>query len=305
MSGDGAALSVAMIARDEADRIGPTLDSVAWADEVVVLDSGSSDRTPAVARERGGRVVRTDGFPGYGAQKQRALEEARGPWVLALDADERVSPELAREIRELLAGEPRATGYELVFHTRYLGGWLGRRGWYRERNLRLVRKDAARYTGRRVHEGLRVEGPVGRLEGPVLHHSYRHVVHHLEKTREYARLKGEEMYRNGRSTSLAGAVAHGATSFLARYLLRGRFLDGWRGLVHELVQAGGTLGAYVRLWELQRGLVAAAGPEPGGATDRGGGAGEGGSDRPPGARRRDPEPEGPPGGGPDAGPPAS
>lgn len=244
-----ARLSVAMIARDEEGSIGRSLDSVAWADEVVVLDSGSRDRTPGIARGRGARVVETGDWPGYGAQKQRALERVEGPWVLFLDADEVVSPELADEIRELLREGPRAAGYELEFHTCYLGHWFGRRGWYRERHLRLARKDAVEVSGDPVHEGMRVEGEVGRLEGPVLHYTYRDAAHHLEKLQRYSGVKAREMAEAGRETGLAGAVGHAAGHFLSDYLMRGRFLEGWPGLVHAALGAYSKLMTYLKLWE--------------------------------------------------------
>lgn len=246
------ALSVAMIARNEADRLPRTLEAVSWADEVVVVDSGSSDGTPELAREAGARVLETDGFPGYGPQKQRALEAAAGPWVLLLDADEVVSPGLADEIRGLLERGPEAEGYALEFHTEYLGAWIGRRGWWRDRHVRLVRKAAARITDDAVHEGIRVEGVVGRLRGPVLHRSYRDAGHHARKVFEYAELKARQKHDRGEETTLPGAVAHAAARFLAGYVVKGRFLYGWRGLVYELVESAGTLGAYVRLWELGR-----------------------------------------------------
>lgn len=267
-AGGAPSLTVTMIARDEEGRIGRALDSVAWADELLVLDSGSRDATGAVARERGARVVET-GWPGYGPQKQRALEAASGDWVLSLDADEVVSEELAAEIRRTLAGRPRVDGFEIPRRTRYLGRWLDRWGWHRERVLRLVRREKARFTPDAVHEALRVEGRIGRMEGALLHHSYRDVLHHVEKIREYADLKAGEKHRRGETVTLPGAVGHGAAAFLSGYLLRGRFLDGWRGLVFELMSGWAALLAYVRLWELGRaevpdgpGDARATGPRP-------------------------------------------
>lgn len=251
-------LSVAMIARDEGDRIGPTLESVAWADEIVVLDSGSSDDTPGRARDRGARVLETD-WPGYAAQKRRAVEKAAGPWVLALDADEVVSPELGDEIRALLAVGPEHAGYEIPFHTRFLGRWLGRRGWHRERHLRLVRRDAVRVEGDRVHESFAVDGTVGRLRHPVLHHTYEDLGQHLGKMREYAELKARQKHEAGQRTSLPGAVGHGVAAFVSAWLLRGRILDGWAGLVWSMLSGQASLSAYVRLWELGRELDAGAG----------------------------------------------
>jgi len=281
-----ARLSVATIATDEADRLPRTLASVSWADEVVVVDGGSTDGTREVAREHGARVVESP-WPGYARQKRRALEEAAGPWVLLLDADEEVTPALGEEIRGLLeragrrerdpsadrpasaagvadsgpaatgsggavAGGGLADGYEIRFLTRYLGHWFGRRGWDREWHLRLVRKDKARILERAVHEGPVVEGRVERLGAPIRHYTYRDVSDHLRKMQEFSRLKAEELHARGRRGSLPGAVGHAAARFLAGYVVKGRFLDGWPGLVHELLGAFSTLLAYVKLWERRR-----------------------------------------------------
>lgn len=269
-----APVSVAVVARDEQDRLPRTLRSVGWAAEtVVVVDSRTRDRTADVARGHGARVVVRE-WRGYAEQKARALAICRCPWVLLLDADEVVSPELAREIVGLLAGteagdaEGGPAGWEIPFHTLYLGHWLGRRGWYRERHLRLVRKDRAAVAGGPVHEGLTVDGEVGRLSGPVLHRSYRDPVHHAGKIAVYARLKARGLRERGRSASLAEAVGRACASFLRGYLLRGRFLDGTPGLVWELMGAYYELVTYAHLREL--GADGAAG---GGLPDAGAGGG--------------------------------
>jgi len=272
------AVSVAMIARDEEEVIGRALRSVAWADEVVVVDGGSRDGTAATAEELGARVVRTGEWPGFPEQRRRALEACAGPWILVLDADEEVSPELAEEIRRALAGERGSAGgrspadaaglpagYEILFHTRYLGHWFGKRGWHRERHLRLARKDALRVTGGRVHEGLAVDGPVGRLRHPIRHYTYRSLERHHRKMGEYARLKARELHERGRSATPASAAGHAAAALFTGYVLRGRFLDGWAGLLRELLSAQAALLAYLELWELGRG-------DEGSATEAGGSA---------------------------------
>lgn len=246
-------VSVAVVARDEEDRLPRALRSVGWAAEtVVVVDRRTRDRTAEVAREHGARVVVRD-WPGYADQKRRALELCRRPWALLLDADEVVSPALAREIVGRLAGEGAAdtpAGWEIPFHTRYLGRWLGRRGWYRERHLRLVRRERASVTGGPVHEGLEVDGPVGRLSAPILHRSYRDMAHHAEKIALYARLKARGLREEGRRATLFGAVARAAGGFLKGYVGKGRVLDGLPGLVWELMGAYYDLLTYAHLREL-------------------------------------------------------
>lgn len=258
----GPGVSVAMIVRDEEDRIERALRSVAWADEVVVVDGGSRDATAAVAADLGARVLETGEWPGFPEQRRRSVEACAGPWILVLDADEEVPPALAREIQETLsAAAGPSAGYEILRHTQYLGHWFGRRGWFRERHLRLARKEALRVTERRVHEGLEVDGPVARLRNPILHYSYRSVSHHQRKMAEYARLKARDLYDRGQRATLATAAAHSLGRLFTGYLLQGRFLDGWAGLVHELLASEASLLAYLELWELGRG--GGAGPDAG------------------------------------------
>lgn len=254
------AVSVAMVARDEADRIGRALHSVAWAEEaVVVVDERTRDATGEVARERGARVEWRS-WEGMAAQKRRAVELCAGPWVLLLDADEEVTPKLGAEIRDRLADRPAAAGFEIPFLTRYLGRWLGRRSWHTERHLRLVRKERASVPARRVHVGLEVEGPVRRLRGSILHRSYRDVAHHAEKTVASARLKAREMAERGRAASRPGAVARASAAFGRELLLRGRLLDGFPGLVWSAMAAHYDLVAYLTLWEMRREAGGEAGP---------------------------------------------
>lgn len=249
----GPGVSVAMVARDEADRIGRALDSVSWADEaVVVVDERTRDATGEVARSRGARVEWRS-WQGMAEQKRRALELAAGPWVLLLDADEEVTPGLGREIRERVGERRAVAGYELPFLTRYLGRWLGRRGWYRERHLRLVRKERASVLRRPVHVGLAVDGPVARMEGFVLHRSYRDVAHHAEKIVDSARLKARWMAQEGRSASRPGAVARACAAVARELLLRGRVLEGVPGWVWAGMAGHYDLLAYLELWETGRG----------------------------------------------------
>lgn len=240
-----------MIARDEERGIGRALASVDWADEIVVIDGGSEDRTPEVARAHGARVVEA-GWPGYAAQRRRALREAAGPWALMLDADEEVTEELGREIRRRLAGDPPHAGYELPFLTRYLGRWMGARGWHRERHLRLVRLEDARVEGSRVHERLEVDGSVGRLEGFVRHHSYADVGEHVRRMADYAELKAERNQARGRDTTLPGAFGHGAAAFARAWIGKARIVEGWAGLAWSVMAGCATLTAYLRLWEMNR-----------------------------------------------------
>lgn len=248
-TGDAPLLSVAIVTLNEADNLPRVLASVAWADEIVVVDSGSTDATRNIARSHGA-VVETAPWPGDGPQKARALGTCRGRWVLLLDADEEVTPELAAEIRRTLRGEPGFVGYEIEMRTWHLGTWFGTRGWHRERHLRLARRDRARMTEAVVHGRLEVDGRVGRLRGRLLHYTYRDVSHHMAKMATYTDLKARQMYERGRRSTAAGAVGHGLWRFLSGYLFQGGFLYGWPGLAADLLGAHGTLLSYLKLAEL-------------------------------------------------------
>lgn len=256
-------LSVAIPTQDEEANIARALESVSWAAEVVVLDSGSTDRTIEIARQLGARVVQ-EPWRGFGIQRQRSIELCSNPWVLALDADEAISPTLRDSIlREFQDGAPRHAGYLLDRHTSYLGTWFGSRGWNRDRILRLARKDRLRFDDRIMHDRLDVEGTIGRLRGPVLHWSYRDVGHHMEKMALYSDLKARQLFDAGRRCGLPTAIGRGSWRFISGYLLNGGFLYGWPGLVWDLLGAHGTLLAYLKLADLSDQEGREASPEHG------------------------------------------
>ncbi|MFH1466790.1 MAG: glycosyltransferase family 2 protein [Pseudomonadota bacterium] len=219
-------LSVVIIARDEADRLPEALRSVAFADERLVLDSGSADGTPEVARALGARVVETD-WPGHVAQKNRALGLATHAWVLSLDADERVSPALAASIRVALAEEPAVDGFAVARRNHYLGQPLGWGGWYPDRRVRLVRRARARWGGTDPHDRLEVDGPIARLHGDLDHHPYRSAQEHLDTIARYARRAAEVDPTPGHAWDPVGRATW---RFLRGYLLQLGFLDGRAGL---------------------------------------------------------------------------
>lgn len=244
-------LSVAIIARDEADRLPEAIRSVAFADEILVLDSGSSDGTPERAAELGARVIRAD-WPGYVAQKNRAIDLVKNDWVLALDADERVSPELGRAILAALAAEPAVAGFAL----RRVGWWMGaplRRGrWGREWKVRLFRRDRARWTGREPHDGVQLEGPAGRLDGELHHHPYRDLGEHLSTIDRYTALAARELDASGARARWWDLLFRPPLHFVDALLLKAGALDGVRGLCVATLGATYVLLKWARLWLLQR-----------------------------------------------------
>ncbi len=228
-------LSVAIIALNEEERIRACLESVAWADEIVVVDSGSYDKTVAIAREFTDRVL-FHAWEGYGAQKNFALAQCQGNWVLALDADERVSEALREEIVTALAG-PTHVGYLIPRRNFFQGAWVRHGGWYPDYQLRLFRRGRGAFTPSAVHESVRVDGPVGRLRAPLVHQSYRGIEDFVARANRYSELAARELAATGRGGSLADLLLRPAWRFLSMYVLRAGFLDGGRGLVLAVLYA--------------------------------------------------------------------
>jgi glycosyltransferase involved in cell wall biosynthesis len=245
-------VTVTVITRDEAGNIAAALQSVSWADEIVVVDSGSTDDTVAIARKLATRVEVRD-WPGYGAQKNYAAGIASNDWILSLDADERVSPELAREIRELLAGVPAARGYRIPRVAWYLGRWIRSTDWYPDYQLRLYDRRAGKWNGRRVHESVALEGVPGQLRHELHHYAYRDLSHHLATIDRYTTLAAEQWLAEGRTTNSVELFFHPRFAFIRNYLLRGGIKDGAPGLLVSKLNAYYVFLKLAKLWELQHG----------------------------------------------------
>ncbi len=231
-----AGLSVTVITRDEAADLEACLASVAWADELVVVDAESTDRTVEIASKFTPRVfVRP--WPGFGAQKNFALAQATRPWVLSLDADERVTPELRHAIERVLAADGPLDGYHVQRKNLFAGRWLRHGGWFPDYQLRLFRRAAGRFPEVRVHESVRVAGRVGRLRAPLVHESYRDVADFVERADRYSTLAARDLVERGVRVSAAGLLLRPAARFLSMYLLRAGFLDGGDGLLLGLLYA--------------------------------------------------------------------
>lgn len=221
-------LGVLVITFNEEDNIGRCLSSVAFADERVVVDSFSTDATVELASRRGAKVLRQR-WLGYSAQKQLALEQLKSEWVLWIDADEEVSSGLGREIREVLERGPREEGFLIPRLSRYEGRWIRHGGWYPDEKLRLFRRTRGRFDGKRVHEGVEVTAPVGRLREPLWHYPYRDRRHHLDKIDRYARLGAEQILGERRRVGRMHLVTHPPARFLRMFVLKAGFLDGPTG----------------------------------------------------------------------------
>jgi glycosyltransferase involved in cell wall biosynthesis len=219
-----------VIARDEAANIAAALASVAWADEIVVVDSESTDGTAALARGAGARVeIRP--WPGYSAQKNYAASIAANDWILSLDADERVTPSLAAEITALLAAEPPRRGYRIPRVSHYLGRWIRGTDWYPDYQLRLYDRRAGQWNGRPVHESVALDGEPGLLTHDLQHFPYRDISDHLATIDRYTTLAAAQMRGEGRVPSILGLVLHPPFAFFRNYILRGGFRNAGAGFI--------------------------------------------------------------------------
>jgi len=244
-------LTVTVIAWNEEERLRACLESVAWADEIVVVDAESTDKTAALAREFTDRVwVRP--WPGFAVQKNFALEQATGDWVLSLDADERVTPELARRIQRILAESAVADGYSIPRRNIFWGTWVRHGGLYPDYQLRLFRRGAGRFVEDAVHESVTVDGSIEVLGEALLHQSYRDLEDFVRRSNRYSTLAAQDWIRRGRGVSVPALIMKPMGRFLSMYILQRGFLDGWRGLVLAILYAEYVFLRMAKVWEARR-----------------------------------------------------
>jgi glycosyltransferase involved in cell wall biosynthesis len=221
-------LSVTVIALNQEANIGECLASVSFADEIVVVDTGSTDRTVELARTYTDRVL-TAAWQGFGRTKNYALDQARCEWVFSLDTDERVSPALQSEIQAVVQADGPLTGYRVPRKNYFCGRWIKHLGWYPDYTLRLFRKDQGRFRDREVHEEVLVNGLVGNFQTPLDHYSYRSVSEYVIRMDRYARLAAQEMAQAGRRPLPGELVFRPGLAFLHLYFIRLGFLEGRPG----------------------------------------------------------------------------
>lgn len=247
-------LSACVVTFNEADRIEACLRSLDFCDEMLVVDSHSTDRTRELAASLGARVIERD-WPGYRTQKQFAVDAADSDWVLCLDADERVTAALRAEILALrAAGFAGAAGWSVPRITDYFGRFLRHGNAYPDRLVRLFDRRRGGWAGYEIHENTRIDGPVRRLAGHLEHYSYRSLSDHLNRMQRYADLMAQALHARGRRCGLAPVLLNPLWRFVRGYLLRLGFLDGWRGLVFALVEANYVRRKYLGLFIRSRGL---------------------------------------------------
>lgn len=244
-------LSVIVITKNEAHNIEACLKAVAFADQIVVLDSSSADGTAALARALGAEVSERADWQGFGVQKNRALALVRCDWVLSVDADERVTPALQAEIKAVLA-DPGNEVYDLPRLSSYCGQYIHHSGWHPDRITRLFKRGTAVFSDELVHEKVITSRVPGHLEEPLLHESFRNFEGVLDKANRYSTAGAQMLQARGKTGSVGKAVAHGLWAFLRTYLFRLGFLDGRMGLVLAISNAEGTYYRYLKLWLLNR-----------------------------------------------------
>ena len=244
-------LSVVVVTHNEEEHLRACLESVAWADDLVVVDAESTDKTAQIAREFTDRVfVRP--WPGFAAQKNFGLAQAAGDWILSLDADEEVAPELRGAIQRLLAAGDGPAGYRIPRRNIFWGRFVRHGGLYPDHQLRLFRRGLGRFLERAVHESVEVRGPLGVLDAPLVHRSYRDLADFLARADRYTTLAAEEWVAAGRGVRATDLVLRPAGRFLAMYVFRAGFLDGWRGFLLAVLYAYYVFIRSAKIWERTR-----------------------------------------------------
>jgi glycosyltransferase involved in cell wall biosynthesis len=241
-------ISATIITRDEERHVAAALESLAWADEIVVLDSGSTDRTVEIARGFTDRVLVTD-WPGYAEQKNRAAREASHDWIFSLDADERVTPELAASVARVRERGPDVDGFRVARRAWYVDRWVRHSGWYPDWQVRLYDRRRARFEGAYVHESVRLSGPPATLDGDLLHYTVEGLSDHHRRIDRYTTLAAEALAAKGVRPSLLRAAVQPPATFLKTYLLRQGFRDGAAGLAIAGFAAYYVFLRQMKLWE--------------------------------------------------------
>ncbi len=244
-------VSAVVITKNEAENIRDCLASLQWADEIIVVDAESTDDTVAQAGEFTDKIFirRWDGFS---AAKNFARAQCTGDWVLWLDADERVTPELREEIINVLANDPAVAGFEMPRLANFLGKWIRHGGWYPGYVLRLFRRGAGRFDDKPVHEGVLVDGKIARLKNHLLHYTDRNLQHYFEKFNRYTSLAAEELNQRGRRFHLWDLLLRPSWFFFRMYVLKAGFWDGLSGFILARLSAAYVFAKYAKLWEEQK-----------------------------------------------------
>jgi glycosyltransferase involved in cell wall biosynthesis len=245
-------LSVLVLTLNEERNIAACLDSVRWADEIIVVDSGSTDRTVELARAYTDKVYQIE-WKGYGATRNLALGRTSGDWILWLDADERVTPELAAEVRDILGrAELPESGFQIARRAYFLGRWIRHCGWYPGRVTRLFRRERGRFTESSVHERLILDGAVADTRNDLIHLTDPNLSHYFAKFNRYTSLAAHDLRSEGRRFRLRDLLVRPLFAFVKMYVLKRGFLDGMQGFILCVLSSAYVFTKYAKLWELER-----------------------------------------------------
>jgi glycosyltransferase involved in cell wall biosynthesis len=242
-------LAVTVITKNEENFIRTCLESVAWADEIIIVDSGSTDKTLDICREFTDKITSAD-WPGPGEQRNRAARQAASDWILALDADEYVTPELRDEIREVLSDPRDKAAFKMPRLSSYCGRYMHHSGWWPDYITRLYRRDRAQFNAELIHDHIIVDGPVGTLNRHLMHEAFDDLEDVLQKINHYSSDGASVMRQRGRTAGLSTAILHGLWSFFHTYVVRAGFLDGKEGFMLAISNAEGTYYKYLKLFLL-------------------------------------------------------
>lgn len=240
-------LSVVIITKNEQENIARCLTSVQWADEIVVLDNGSTDRTPEICHHFNCKFIETK-WLGFGLTKKLAVDSAVHDWIFSIDSDEQVSEELKLSIQNILK-KPDYNGYRIKRISFYLGKKINHCGWERDYPLRLFNRTVGNFNEKPVHESVVIPGRIGKIEAPLFHHSYPTIASHIIKMNRYAELAAQESFQKGKSSTVLSAIFRGLFKFIKMYFLQRGFLDGRVGFILCCNSAFGVYLKYIKLWE--------------------------------------------------------
>jgi glycosyltransferase involved in cell wall biosynthesis len=243
-------VSVIIITKNEEVAIEGCLKSVMWADEIIVVDSGSVDRTIEICKSYGAKVTSTNDWPGFGQQKNRALKLATNEWVFSIDADERITPELQAEIQNALNDANKKTAFRIPRKSSYCGQFINYSGWWPDYVTRLFPRHGAKFSDDLVHERIVFEGEIKTLKEPLIHMSHTDLEEVLNKTNRYTSDGAAMLFAQGKKSSLKKAILHGVWAFIRTYIIRRGFLDGRMGLILAISYAEGTYYRYLKLMML-------------------------------------------------------
>ena len=245
-------LSAIVIAKDNERTIARCIESLAFADEIVVVDSGSTDATPEICRALGARVHVTEDWPGHGPQKNRALDLATGEWVMSVDSDEWVTRESREEIQRVLRSPGEHRGYALPRRSSFCGREMKHSGWWPDYVVRVFRRDSGRFTDDHTHERLVVQGRIGRLQSPLMHEAIVDLDQMLRKMNAYSSASAQMKREAGGRGGVLRGVAHGLWAFVRTYVLRLGFLDGREGFLLAVANAEGSYYRYVKMAMMEK-----------------------------------------------------